>query len=90
MKTVYIALMLTIMIAYTQAITPQWIANNQRLAAYNPLLWWVPGIGKFSGLSLLAYSYLGIIGFYGQYDLVVKFFNDFVEVYYPMSGISLV
>lgn len=88
MKAVYIALMLTVLIASTQAVTPQWIANNQRLLAYNPLLWWVPGIGKFWALSFMAYSYLHIVGFYGRYDLVVKFFNDFVEVYYPMTGIS--
>ncbi|CDW83936.1 UNKNOWN [Stylonychia lemnae] len=59
-----------------------------RHLSYFPELFWIPIISPFFHLSIPAYIYLGILGFFGQYDKVVKFYTELVTVYYPMTGID--
>ena len=78
-----------IMISEAQAaINPQWWANFHRQSMYDPTLLWWPLHSPLWKMSIFIYFYLAFMGLFNRHDLVVQFFTDYTEVYYPMTGIT--
>ncbi len=93
-RSAALSLMLIVLIASlaieTEAgrISPQWYANMKRQQAYDPTMLWWPFTSKLWKVSPFIYFYLFFMALFNRHDLVVQFFNDLTETYYPMTGIT--
>eukprot|EP00347_Sterkiella_histriomuscorum_P011837 403370914 len=81
-------LAIVMMLGFADAqLTPRWFVNIQRHFSYFPEFFWIPGLSQFWALAFPTYIWLGILGFFGRYEQVVKFYTELITIYYPMSGL---